>query len=75
MLWTLIRWSRPAGRGQCIEHIAAPAAGHVLGRHMQQEANGRKQTLLGNNIVLGSLGLKESNLYRSPYCLGKGQEP
>jgi hypothetical protein len=35
--------------GQCNEHIAA--AGHVLGRDMQQEANRKGQSLLGNSIV------------------------
>lgn len=74
VFWVLARWMWPASwqEGQCKEHIAA-AAGHVLGRDTQQEANGREQSLIGNSIVLGSLGLQESNSLVVRIVLGNGR--
>lgn len=37
---------------------------HVLGKEMQQQANRKEDSFLGNSIVLGSLGLKESNSWK-----------
>jgi hypothetical protein len=42
------------------QHVAA--AGHVLGTDIRHEENRREQSLLGNSIVLESLGLKEYNV-------------
>jgi hypothetical protein len=45
----------------------------MLGRNMQQEAERREQSLLGNSTVLGILGLKESNSLGVHIVLGKSR--
>lgn len=62
VLWTLVRWMRPAGwqEGQGYCSSSRSRAGE-----------GREKSLLGNSIVLGSLGLKESNSLGSHIVLGK----
>lgn len=45
--------------------------GHVLGKDLQHQGNGRKGSLLGKTIVLVSLGLEESN--HDEFCIVLGQ--